>query len=176
MSDRVRMDNENARTPTCACGHPWCYLKKAPRAVLFLDFDGVLNCNTGWKRDDPQSYMYVTAECVEQLGRVLGECPDVMICVSSTWRRFHSITELREFLGKFEIPGHRMISRTPMRFSEGVRGHEIQAWLEEHPGVQRFVIVDDDADMAHLISQLVQTDSDVGLTKEKAGEIIQRFS
>jgi hypothetical protein len=176
MSDRVRMDKENARTSACACGKGWCYLEKAPRHVLFLDFDGVLNSSNGWKRDEPQTYMYVTPECVEQLGRILGTVPDLMVCVSSTWRRYHSVDELGEFLSQLEIPRHRIISRTPMRFSEGVRGHEIQDWLDEHPGVERFCIVDDDADMAHLMDQFVQTDHYVGLTKEKAGEIIQRFS
>lgn len=62
-----------------------------------------------------------------------------------------------------------------MRMSSQVRGHEIQEWLDDHPFVQRFVIVDDDGDMAHLMSKLVQTDFTDGLTKEKAGEIIRRF-
>lgn len=169
---------ENERKPTCPCGEAYCRIDPAdglPRRVLFLDFDGVLNAHYGWERDDPETSTYVTHECVAELSRVLGACQDVMVCISSTWRRFYTIDFLRKFLADFEIPGHRVVSRTPMRMSEGPRGNEIQNWLNDHPFVKRFVIVDDDADMLHLLPKLVRTDAKVGLTTEKAKEIIERF-
>jgi hypothetical protein len=55
------------------------------------------------------------------------------------------------------------------------RGVEIQAWLDDHPRVQRFVILDDLAGMAHLSGHLVQTESRTGLTQELADEVVRRM-
>jgi hypothetical protein len=46
-----------------------------------------------------------------------------------------------------------------------VRGLEIQDWLDNHPGVTDFVILDDSSDMAHLMPKLIQTDDATGLTQ-----------
>jgi hypothetical protein len=56
------------------------------------------------------------------------------------------------------------------------RGHEIADWLDRHPEVRGFVILDDDGDMAHLKDSLVQTKlHDGGLTEELADRAIQRL-
>jgi hypothetical protein len=57
------------------------------------------------------------------------------------------------------------------------RGHEIQAWLDTHPdlNVTSFVIIDDDADMAHLLHRLVAVEFETGLTEQCAVEVIKLF-
>jgi hypothetical protein len=53
------------------------------------------------------------------------------------------------------------------------RGHEIQAWLDtQNSNVESFVILDDDSDMAHLLSKLVQTKFEFGLTERDATRAI----
>ena len=53
------------------------------------------------------------------------------------------------------------------------RGREIQLWLQQHPEVDSFVILDDDADMDNLIDRLVQTEIETGLTEQDADRAIE---
>jgi HAD domain in Swiss Army Knife RNA repair proteins len=66
-----------------------------------------------------------------------------------------------------------VIDNTPGIPGNHVRGIAIQAWLDERyerfGDVSRFVILDDNADMAHLIPHLVQSTLDVGLTLDHVG-------
>ena len=56
------------------------------------------------------------------------------------------------------------------------RGIEIQTWLDENPGVEKFIILDDDSDMVHLMPHLLQTDGEFGLTNEIADKAIKRLN
>lgn len=68
-----------------------------------------------------------------------------------------------------EIPGH-----PGQRLYVGARerGHEIQAWLDAHPERERFAIVDDSDDMAHLKAWLVRTDHEHGLLDEHCERLV----
>jgi len=50
---------------------------------------------------------------------------------------------------------------------EATRGEEIKAWLDKHPEITEFVILDDRGDMAPYKEHLVRTKYDKGLTKKK---------
>ncbi len=52
------------------------------------------------------------------------------------------------------------------------RGIEIQAWLDAHPAVESFAIVDDSADMAHLLPRLVRTTWARGLEAEHVAPLV----
>lgn len=143
--------------------------------VIFLDIDGVLNnvrSNTFGELWNESGWDHA---CIANLIATL-DSTKAKIVISSTWRLLFSKEELEAMFLKrfgFELP---IIGRTPtpkefdrVRFSEVVegvsRGKEIQVWLDRHPEVERFVILDDDSDM--LESQLpffVQTDFENGLT------------
>ena len=142
---------------------------------IFLDCDGVLNSTHGWLRDKPNTWKYLTPECVEQLRQLLNALPDIKIVISSTWRKMMLINEFREMFNSFNLPGDRIIGYTKIRLSDRARGYEIQEYLDEHPEIEKFVIIDDDADMAHLLSHLVQTDATKGLTQEDVLEVAKRF-
>jgi hypothetical protein len=156
--------------------------------VLFLDFDGVLNSHqsaTFWhnKRDQAkwenemyrdwpgtlkeyiaQEFCPIAMSNVEELIR---RVPGLKVVVSSTWRLGTTVESLRKILHPSKIIGDAIIDVTPRlgRLAEGIqRGDEIQKWLDGHPEVESFVIVDDDDDMAHLLPRLVQTDSWHGFT------------
>jgi len=59
-------------------------------------------------------------------------------------------------------------------FDNSQRGDEIEAWLNEHPEVKKFVILDDDNDMRNLMDHLIQTDFyKKGLTSELADKAIE---
>jgi hypothetical protein len=141
--------------------------------VLFLDVDGVLN-QCGHHQDVLTAKAAMVRRIVEQTG--------CTIVVSSTWRRYDDLLGLlKKLLRQAEVEIAGCTPCLDRRTAEGVyiateRGEEIQAWLDENPGVDRFVILDDAADMAHLVGHLVQTDSSVGLTEELADETIRRLN
>lgn len=140
--------------------------------VLFLDFDGVLNSHqsaTFWhnKRDQDkwenemyaswpgtlreyiaQEFCPIAMSNVEELMR---RVPDLKIVVSSTWRIGETVEGLRKILAPSKLIGDAIIDTTPyFRHKDGSdpdRGYEIKDWLDRHPQVTHYVIVDDDADM-----------------------------
>lgn len=51
------------------------------------------------------------------------------------------------------------------RFEE-TRGAQIQSWLDDHPEVTHYVVLDDDADMGPVLDRLVKTTWEYGLLDE----------
>lgn len=125
-----------------------------PRPVIFLDVDGVLITRRSRNMRTP------TPRCVARLNELCSATGAVLV-VSSVWRLGRPLKALRALLRGWGVKA-RVVGVTPRMDAE--RGHEIAAYLREHPEVERFVILDDDADMAHLMPQLVQTGFDYGLT------------
>lgn len=125
--------------------------------VLFLDFDGVLHPATSI---GPLS----THWCwLPVLAEILAPHDNVRIVVHSTWREDHNVDELRELL--FGV-GERVIGSTP----EGGRLESIERWLEEHPDVTDYRILDDDESefFYPLPEALILCDSVRGISGKRA--------
>lgn len=130
--------------------------------IIFLDVDGVLNSNRtvlacgGY----PQELAHQGAFDQIAIGMLQALCradKDVKIVLSSAWRLFNKF----EAVGvAFGLP---IIDRTPaLPFT---RGHEIQQWLDAHPEVEAYVIVDDDPDMLEAQApNFVRTDACEGFS------------
>jgi hypothetical protein len=166
-------------------------------AVLFLDFDGVLNsCEWFQKsRTDRMAAMsqenheeeMIDPDAVANLNRIL-EATKCQVVISSTWRRGRTMGALLRILVKRGLDKKHwdnFIGMTPVldsRMDSGLwraveRGHEIQAWLDKHPEqFQRIVILDDDGDMAHMMPHLVLTHGVAGLDAEKTEDVIRRLN
>ena len=133
-------------------------------SVLFLDVDGVLN-KCGF------STVSLMPELLERLVRIV-EATDCRIVVSSTWRCFpKAMEELTRTLDDLGLVIHGVTPDLCRQTEGGIylakeRGHEIQAWMDANGTPQRFVILDDNSDMAHLKDRLVQTNSFWGITEE----------
>jgi len=131
--------------------------------IIFLDIDGVLNNyytlgeGANW---DP--------DLVKILNRIIKETK-AEIVLSSTWRQITQYCDIIKNDMKIKY-----IGETPKLWEK--RGVEIQTWLDENPGVEKFVILDDDSDMVHLMPHLLQTDGEFGLTNEIADEAIKRLN
>ena len=150
--------------------------------VVFLDFDGVINRNSGrW-----------LVELVERLNRITDQT-GAKIVVHSSWRADRSVEELRRGLTTYHygqpvtgevydatpFPVHSM---TPAGIwvddggwadfkgdieSNDERCISIQRWLDAHPGlVTKYVILDDSPDLGHFVGTpaYIQTIQNVGLT------------
>lgn len=121
--------------------------------VIFLDVDGVMtSVRTGWHNWDIYAVSFLKWAC---------EMSGTKIVISSTWRYNRN----RDF---FEAIFPNLIHddwKTPndlSNFDIKCRGDEIKIWLDRHPEVDTYVILDDDDDM--LGDQpLIQTDYHNGI-------------
>ena len=137
--------------------------------IIFLDLDGVLVparllCRVTAQRES-------LAEALEP--RAIALLNDLVarakaqIVISSSWRELFELAELRTLLEHAGLCG-LIVDMTPIGTPAGgaraaARGHEIQQWLDQHPAVSSFVILDDAADMAHLTHRWIRTDIETGL-------------
>lgn len=152
--------------------------------VLFLDIDGVLNSNQyllnnpgAFDRGTPQGYlpMFDDAACarLEVVLRVTG----AKIVISSSWRYGHTIEQMREYLAAkgvtaevidFTPSGHisDLSGDASIETKMTCRGHEISAWIDAHPELDSYVVVDDNSDMDGVRERFVQTTWEHGLLDE----------
>jgi hypothetical protein len=113
--------------------------------VIFLDVDGVLNSHRsvfafgGYGNDFTPKSMKRFDHCA--LGLIRRACKETgaVICFSSTWRLGRTPKECADGL---DLP---IIDKTPD--TPGIRGKQIKEWLDAHPEVEAYAIVDDDSDM-----------------------------
>jgi hypothetical protein len=143
--------------------------------VLFLDIDGVLNTPKMLGRFGMD---FVDHILVALVARIVEET-DCKIVLSSTWR----IDEKDRMLAVRELAEHglEIHSDTPVITRSGgwesggwVKRHEeIRYWLDQNP-VERFAILDDDAD-ACIDGHFFKTDENRGLTVDIAEQIIRHL-
>tara|TARA_R110000824_G_scaffold12226_7_gene53644 strand:- start:57648 stop:58133 length:486 start_codon:yes stop_codon:yes gene_type:complete len=158
--------------------------------VVFLDVDGVLNAenSTGqvWGSGTYMQYSawIIDPVLVERLNRISKEVNNLTIVLSSSWRYAEQSghIDINNMLEEKGYVGPKIIERTicddenEEAIPSQPRGKEIQRWLDEHPEVENFVILDDDDDMAHLMPNLIQTSfEDGGLLDKHVDEAIRRL-
>lgn len=143
--------------------------------VLFLDIDGVLNSARsciafgGYPLDltaaDLPTFDLIAVAMIRNLCRAA----DLKVVLSSAWRKTHSF----ESIGRaFGLP---LIDRTPSH-PDGVRGGEIKAWLDDHPEVTAYAIVDDDGDMLpEQAPRFVQTSGFNGISFDDIAKLARLF-
>lgn len=137
------------------------------KPVLFLDVDGVLN-KFGEASNNSLDGSKIAILQEEVLSKV-----DCLVVLASTWRRYPRLVERLRVGG---IPIHDL---TPVvRSWMPTRGMEIKAWLDDHPEVKTFVILDDDIDGVgpELAPHLVATDSFTGLNRRVARRVRDKLT
>ena len=118
--------------------------------IIFLDIDGVLVTRNSVKY---QIYNYpeekeiiFSKKAVKNLNKLIRRTK-AKIVISSTWRLFHTLEELKAIFQKQGIKGE-IISTTSIdkaSTEEDIpRGKKISDWLDENPEVDQYVIIDDD--------------------------------
>jgi hypothetical protein len=116
--------------------------------VVFLDIDGVLNSQRsciafgGFPHEVVGYHRDMFDEVALRLIRGIVKQAGASVVLSSSWRITHTAHEVANGL---ELP---IMDSTLTLWAPGqVRGHEIAEWLERHPEVESYAIVDDDSDM-----------------------------
>lgn len=161
---------------------------------IFLDFDGVINSSPwfaslpskkGIISDFGSELMWiemVDPEAIKKLNKII-EKTRAKVIISSSWRCHHTIKRLQSVLNARGFIGE-IIGKTPcvvdmniLNASEpsvnnekyiGERGLEIKQWLVENAvlGIDNFIILDDNSDMADLRKFLIKTSWHTGLLDE----------
>lgn len=153
--------------------------------MIFLDFDGVLNADTG---DDGDVAVVDELWSAAWLDRVMvGRLSDLArrggarVVISSSWRQRRSREELAEMLASLGFEGDvfDVTPRLPRPESgeRSVREQEVKAWLDAHGHVESYVILDDDQEFIAMSDRHVRTHPKRGLTDldvERAIAVLSR--
>lgn len=150
-------------------------MKNKKIKVIMLDIDGVLNCAKTALRN--KGVIGIDPYLVAIFNRIIF-ATDAEIVISSSWR--NSERELKDIrqqvMPYLDItPVLHRPSGTGAEYCE--RGKEIQNWLDRHPEVKRYAILDDDSDM--LKSQLpnfFKTTWANGLTETISKKVIKHLN
>lgn len=135
--------------------------------IIFLDVDGVMNNAHFHSQNEFDGYNLACLRyIVEQTG--------ANIVLSSHWRIGETLESAkRKYFKQYHLED-RLIGLTPFGGYSASRGSEIQYFLDNFKeDVESFVIIDDDNDMLHLTSNLVQTKAFRGLIKKEADKAIK---
>lgn len=151
------------------------------KRILFLDFDGVLNSDeyeaTFIRRlliADPDS---LDPKCVALIQSLLNVFPNLFIVVSSTWRNHYSLEELKVILQNKGLKTvNRLLGVTPY-LPNSPRSEEIKAWLDSHPEIIQYAIVDDEPNsLQPLKDRLVTTNPESGLKHQDINELVLKLA
>jgi len=140
--------------------------------VIFLDIDGVVNSEETLKRTKG-GILGIDPYLVSIFNRIIF-ATDAKIVLSSSWRHSkEGRDEVRQQIMDFIDVTPRMPLLGGSETME--RGKEIKAWLDKHPEVEKYAILDDDSDF--LPDQpLFKTTWKKGLTEEIAKEVIKHLN
>ena len=153
------------------------------KPIVFLDFDGVVE-TIYWEKDKDGTWSYNVhkygkeelnnKQAIGWLNELYNKQPyDVVI--DSSWRYNMTEEELQDLLIKSGFnPDIKVIGKTPKLYL--ARGIEIQRWIDDNNFKGKFIIIDDDSDMCHLLPFLVRCDCQLGFTiydYQKALKLLQ---
>ena len=139
------------------------------KPIIFLDFDGVVETIYWEKNIDGTWSLNVHKTGRRQLNnkQAIGWLNELYkkipydIVVSSTWRINASVEALQNLLINSGFnPEIQVIGKTPVLYHQ--RGLEIQECIDIHEFKGKFIIIDDDSDMCHLLPLLVRCDCQLG--------------
>jgi hypothetical protein len=144
--------------------------------LIFLDIDGVLVTHDSMTDEgycEKHHLHRFQKSCVQELNRLI-KLTGAQVVISATCRKHKDWVGTQQHI---EDEGVRcdIVGRTPS-LPDRIRGHEIQAWIDDWPyraHLESFVILDDDSDMDYLMSQLVLTSLDGGLQSHHVTKAFQ---
>ncbi len=128
--------------------------------VLFLDIDGVVNSEETLKKVGNGGILGIDPYLAFLVGRITLTTPDLKVVLSSSWRHFDK--------GRKQVEQNvvAIYDETP-KLRGVVRGQEIKMWLDAHPEVEKYAILDDDIDfLEEQLPNFFKTEWVQGITPE----------
>ncbi len=150
--------------------------------IIFCDVDGVLN-HKGCIDRAPGGFTGVVEEHIRNLKRIVDET-GAKIVLSSDWRLIKDDPEYGEnydyLVKRLQSVAGLAISDHTDDISWSSRGDEIRKYLEDHPEITGYVILDDipftSFDACNLGDHLILTSERRGLTQKDADEAIRKLN
>ena len=145
--------------------------------IIFLDIDGVMNSDMYFKSVDTRqnNRSRFDPNSVKMITRLIEEF-NAIIVISSTWR-FGAKKELAKELKASGLIKHLHKDWFTPILTLGHRGKEIKMWLDQHPDIKDYLILDDDDEILEEHHQkFVRTKIYDGMQAEhyyKAREILE---
>jgi hypothetical protein len=135
--------------------------------VLFLDIDGVVNKIDNFNPAIKNNLYPIDSYCAFLVGRIQLQT-GCEVVLSSSWRHHpESVKNVSERVVK-------LLDVTPTL--DKYRGDEVQAWLDKHPDVDKYAILDDDMDFyVYQAPNYFKTRFEDGLTDEIAEAVIEHL-
>lgn len=141
--------------------------------VIFLDIDGVLNCESDWVNK-----FFIRQSCVKVLGKLAQTMGCTEIVLSSTWRACEGGTEpefyknLKRLLAEQNL---NIVGTTPIS-SNHTRKEEILYYVKRHDCGQ-YLILDDDPSVFGTTSDIpiYLTSHLVGLTETDINSVYKMW-
>lgn len=141
--------------------------------VIFLDFDGVITTLESKWRLCPEKMELVKKIC---------DSTDAKIVISSSWR-LSTVERTLKDLGcgdhRIKCPfilANYVVGVTPYHIPYKIimRGYEIKYYMEQHPEITNYVILDDDTDMLDEQKEhFVNTDTYKGINDNDVNKAIK---
>lgn len=149
--------------------------------VLFLDIDGVVNKKDNYNPKFKDNLYPIDAYCAFLVGRIQLQT-GCEVVLSSSWRHHaegvknvsERVVKLLDKTGQVEWDGKKRNARGRY-WPRELRGDEVKAWLDAHPEVTKYAILDDDSDF-YDDQPLFQTTFLDGLTDEIAQAVIEHLN
>lgn len=119
-----------------------------PEKVIFLDIDGVLN----WYHSKSHCGLYLGIDTIriKRLAKIV-EATGAAIVLTTTWKDFYEIGAYKQsnrtgiyMNNKFRKTGLKIYDSAMDVAGWAKRGAAIKTWLDNHPEVKEFVILDDE--------------------------------
>lgn len=140
--------------------------------VLFLDIDGVCN-SAAWVRQGNSPWNKTDPAAVALVRRIIKET-GCSVVLSSTWRLYpDSRAAVRRQVCRYISMTKDM--QAGAKWGAVERGLEVQEWLDRHPSVTEYAILDDNSDF--LPNQwLFLTTWENGITEDIAQAVIHHLN
>lgn len=135
--------------------------------VIFLDIDGVANCRATAQRH--RGYIGIDPIMAFTIGKIFLDT-DAKLVLSSTWRLWPEtrLEVQKQIYDIFDV--------TP-DIRGDFRGKEVRAWLEAHPDVERYAILDDNTDFyPDQMDNFFRTYWETGITDEIAKKVTEHLN
>jgi hypothetical protein len=145
--------------------------------VLFLDIDGCCNC-AATPTPVFDGGLGIDPLLAFRVGKITLEVPDLKVVLSSSWKHWKEGREIieKKIVPIYDVTPDAEVSQLSPLGDSG-RGTEIQMWLDAHPEVERYAILDDDTSILQKqLPNFFQTSWYEGLTEEIMNDVINHFN